>query len=105
MVSVSALEILKGWGKQEINSLVSLLNEYGMISDEEHTGLSSTMVERWSDECEVFLRNNGYVGGEISSSGKYFNESGAIYALYDTDKHDIESAHEHLVSIKTKAQS
>jgi hypothetical protein len=99
MKITNTLEILQLWDKQVIQKLVSALNTDGIISDEDRTGLSSCMVEKWSIECEVYLRKFGYLGGEIKRYGKYFDTHGAIYALYDSSALDSDDALQHLISI------
>lgn len=94
---MNILKTLENWDKDLILSMVSSLNKDGIISDEEHDGLSSTMVEHWMDDCDAFLRDKGYEGGKLEACSRYFNTHGQIYALYDSTALSAEAAGRHLV--------
>ncbi|MDP3269806.1 MAG: hypothetical protein Q8M40_12290 [Legionella sp.] len=99
---MNILEVLKKWDSQAIQSVISLLNSQGIVSDEDDTGLSSTMMENWSDECEQYLRSHGYIGGEIRVCGKFSNDHGAIYALYNTLIVEFEDSYKYLASVNMR---
>ena len=99
---VDVLEILEHWETGELLALISALNIQGIISDEDDTGLSSTMVESWKDDCEAFLRKKGYSGGKIERCSKFFDKHGAIYALYDENSYSYEEALKHLAAINER---
>lgn len=99
---MDVLSTLQQWDTQETQKLVLALNSKSIVSDEDETGLSSTMVENWTDSCETFLRNNGYTGGEIKQCSKYFENHGAIYALYDSADLNYEKAVKYIVSVSAR---
>ena len=83
--------------KAIVEYLVTTLNATGIVSDEDNNvGISSTMIERWSDDCTDYLRENGYTGGELTDDGGYFPGHGAIYILYDKQPVTYEEAREYL---------
>ena len=83
-----------------IEYLVTKLNEDGMVSDEDNNvGISSTMLENWSEEYSERLRRDGYLGGELFCIGKYFCGHGAIYVLYDTENVSHEDATDYLETL------
>ncbi len=103
MKALSTLEILQEWrGTSDLNALVSTLNTSGIITDEDSTGLSSTMIEAWTADCEAFVRSCGYTGGTIGTVGNFFDEHGAIYALYDSGRIDHKAAHTHLRDVNAR---
>lgn len=99
---MNVLEILKNWDKDLVLRMVLSLNKDGIISDEEHNGLSSTMVENWMDDCDAFLRNKGYEGGKLETCSRYFNACGQIYALYDSTALSAEDADRHLILLSKR---
>lgn len=78
------LEVLQMREPARVQALIDALHADGIVFDESGLGLSSLMIERWSDGCEEFLRRVGYAGGPLSTGGKYFDGYAAIYMLYDT---------------------
>ena len=83
--------------KAMVEYLVTTLNTTKLFSDEDNNvGVSSTMLEHWSDECTEYLRENGYTGGELFCIGKYFSAHGAIYVLFDRQGVTYEEANEYL---------
>lgn len=96
---MNVLDTLENWDKELVLSLISSLNKYGIVTDEEHNGLYSTMVEHWAENCEAFLRDNGYEGGGLQTRSKYFNTFGQLYALYDSTALSLEAADCHLVAV------
>lgn len=99
---MNVLEVLENWDSQGVQSVISLLNSQGIVSDEDGTGLSSTIIESWSDECEQYLRGQGYVGGKIRICGKFFEQHGAIYALYNTSIVEFEDSYKYLESVNMR---
>ncbi|MEE2604048.1 MAG: hypothetical protein VX595_13350 [Pseudomonadota bacterium] len=79
------LDILRSWEAELKIKLASALNARSYASDEDDYGLSSIMINNWNLECDDYLREYGYTGGEINNFGKYYNTHGAVYAIYDTE--------------------
>jgi hypothetical protein len=96
------LKILENWAPQHVQSLVSSLNTDGIVSDQEDDGLSSTMIEGWTGECEQFIRSKGYTGGKVAICGDFFPGYGAIYALYDTSLMTREEALKYVKSVSER---
>ena len=89
--------------RERIEYLVTRLNEDGMVSDEDNSvGISSTMLERWSEECTEGLRKNGYFGGDLLCIGRYFCGHGAVYVLYDTENISYEEAMAYLETLGSR---
>ena len=99
MKTEQAFEILKSWDSRTINQIIDLLNLNHIVSDEDCAGLSSTMIRHWADECDNYLRNAGYCGGKLQTAGKYFQNHGAIYVLYDESQISYEEASKYLNSV------
>lgn len=101
---MNTLELLESSDHERIQLLVNLLSRdgEGIVSDEDDGGLTSTMIENWTDDCEKFLRTQGYTGGEIRTCGKFFSEHGAIYALYNTSLIEFEEAYKYLESVSQR---
>lgn len=99
---MNVLNILENWDSSLVQNLVSSLNRNSIVSDEEHNGLSSTMVEHWTEGCDAFLENKGYEGGKLKISSKYFSSRGQIYVLYDSSALSAEDAYNHMVAISKR---
>jgi len=84
-ITHTTLNILKNWNQSVLNDLISLLNKQSIVSDEDGTGLSSTMVEGWNSDCCSFLKKNGYKGEDLSKHALFFEGHGAVYVLYDSN--------------------
>ncbi len=102
MERFKTIDTLKKWDQSSLNGLISSLNTDHIVSDEDGIGLSSIMVEDWSEECDDYLRSRGYVGGEIQTHGAYFSHHGAVYVIYDEDHVTYEEASEYIVNIGDK---
>ncbi|WP_137936984.1 hypothetical protein [Chitinivorax sp. B] len=96
--------LLQEWEQPAINTLVTVLNESGIATDEDRLGLSSTMIEGWTDDCSRLLYERGYIGGEIRIGAKFFPESGAIYAVYDSASYELSEVIRHLEQINANAK-
>ena len=90
------LVVLRELGPERVQAIIRALHINGILFDESGLGLSSGVIERWSHECEEFLRWAGYKGGRIRTGGRFFEAYGAIYMLYDTDALAYEAAREAL---------
>lgn len=104
MKTPDTLSTLRDWSPEVLHEFITLLNQLGIVSDEDRKGLSSTMVENWHDACEAFIRTKGYVGGTISSCGQFFAEHGAVYVLYDEERHSYHEARRYLAEVANRAQ-
>lgn len=89
---METINVLKNADDDFIQTIVDQLNELGIVCDEDDTGISSTMIENWCTKCDEFLITNGYNGGAISTVGNFYTGLGGIYAIYDVDTYDRESA-------------
>lgn len=94
-----AIDILKEWNKETTNYLVEILNTRSIVTDEDETEVSSNMIESWSTECDDFLRKHGYVGSLLATAGDYFDDYGAVYAVYDTDQTTYEEVKQYLKKV------
>jgi len=79
------------------------MDEHGLILDEHATFISSGYIEGNHEKLEAHLRLHGYRGGRLDSAGKYFSDYGAVYAIYDTDRHTLESAIKFIEEHKKKS--
>ena len=95
----NALMILKKWHPDRLNNLINILNTSRIASDKGRAGLSSAMIECWSEECDEFLREYGYSGGRLSPCGIFSHCAGAIYAIYDESSITYQETHEYLSCI------
>ncbi|GAB2199494.1 hypothetical protein [Sessilibacter sp. MAH4] len=98
MDKMTTLEILEEWSRADLDRLITKLNENGIASDEDELGLSSTMLENWTVSCDAFLTGNGYKGNSLKTSGKYIQNLGAVYILYDIDVFTYEEAQNYLLT-------
>jgi hypothetical protein len=76
----------------QIQSALQIIEEHGLVLDEHATFVGSPDIERNHLNVEAILRKHGYQGGRLAPVGKYFTCCGAVYALYDTERHTRESA-------------
>ncbi|QSX35350.1 hypothetical protein JYB87_09260 [Shewanella avicenniae] len=79
-MALKTIDVLHDLDSDVVEDLVAILNRYGIVSDEDGSCLDSTMIEYWNDECDSFLKSHGYHGGELKSTGNYFDFHGAVYA-------------------------
>lgn len=96
---MDTLEILETWNYEDLCRLVARLNRDGIVSDEDGLGLSSIMVEFWSEECEEYLRRSGYRGRRIQTCGRFLPAQGAVYALYDSGRRDYDQTFSYLLRV------
>lgn len=99
MERIKTIEILKGWERKTLLSVIATLNVSNIVSDEDLKGLSSVMIENWCEKCDQFLCANGYTGGRLRHQGKYYSTSGAIYVVYDESQISYEEANEYMDDI------
>lgn len=92
----SPLMVLASWDAPLLQALIDKLTQDGFASDEDQVGLSSTMVERWGENCTRFLRTYGYTGGELVVDARYYSHVGNIYVLFDGDWHNRQDAQRYL---------
>lgn len=105
MELLNVLVTLQSWGQKEVQALAFVLNADGITSDEDGTGLSTFMIEKWAGDCEGYFRSQGYRGGEIKHCEKFFKEHGAIYALYDSSILTYEESLQYLASVNQRSLS
>ena len=92
MTHGSTLSTLETWPPESLATLVSVLTDRAIATDEDETELSSGMIEGWNASCDRVLARHGYQGGAISTIGKFFPEAGAIYCIYDARRIDLKGA-------------
>lgn len=92
MPYLSAYEMLAGMAHEELYRASDHLNKTGFVTDEEGLCLGSVLIEHWSERCTNVLREHGYASGRLLCMGQHFSHRGAIYVLYDADRHDMEEA-------------
>jgi len=90
------LKQIKNWSPHLVQDVVDQLNQTGIVSDEDDQGFASIWIKHWNDDCTDYFRRFGYQGGKLFTHGKYFSDHGAVYALFDTDQHDLDSATDYL---------
>ncbi len=102
MILKESIAILKEWDSSALMALISKLNIDHISSDEDSVGLSSTIIEAWSYKCTDFLRENGFTGDELTTTGGYFPEHGAIYVIFDKDQVSYEDALTYLKEVASR---
>lgn len=91
------IEVLRQWQLNgTLNAMIARLNSRGILSDEDHLGVSAGMARGWDAACESFIRGHGYVGGKIGRVARFFENSGNIHALYDMDAVSAEEVNAYL---------
>lgn len=87
---------------------LQVLEEHGLILDEHATFIGSVDIERNTEALDAFIRHHGYKGGHLQSAGKYFDDHGAVYAIYNSERHSRDSAlefiHKHVDKIHNPKQ-
>jgi len=61
-------EWLESLDPEELGAIVGKLNNNGRVTDECGVGISSTVIEKWSDKDTDFLIEHGYTGGRLTST-------------------------------------
>lgn len=102
MESQKTIDVLKSWGSDNTHQLAVFMNHNHIISDEDDLGLSSMMIENWTEECDQYLKKYGYNGGKIKKTGKFFPNIGAVYVLFDENKITYEAAIVYLKTVSEK---
>ncbi|AVQ00311.1 hypothetical protein C7S18_23730 (plasmid) [Ahniella affigens] len=90
------VNILSEWPAEILDALVAMLEDSGIVTDEDRTGLSSVMIKGWESRCDAVLVGRGYSGGPLAKMGKYYPWAGAIYCVYDSTRMSPDDALEHL---------
>lgn len=98
---MNTFEYLTNWDIELVKKIVKHLNDFGVISDEDSYGISSTLIEKWSDSCTDYLIQHGYEGGPLSIIGEYVQGYGAVYGLYDTLGISHKAAYEYINKLAT----
>ncbi len=105
MFKIDILKSLKDFDESTLNLFIKRLNKSGIISDE-NSFIESVVIEKWNDDCEKFIRENGYEGGMLKHCSDYYGVQGAAYVMYDTNKYDGESAQDYLDNLmKSKEEA
>lgn len=100
------MDVLRSLGRrnsQELVDFAEVLNKQGIVSDEDGTWVSSSMVEDWDGQCDSLLHAHGYKGGELRRYAKFFDGYGSIYALYDSVNYSWNDVALYVEAIATKA--
>jgi hypothetical protein len=102
MTSFDSFTAVKALQPSTLNAVAAKLNASGFVTDEDGLGFGSNIIEHWKLKCDQLLITAGYVGGKLESIGKHFSHCGAIYVLYDTNKHDESAATKELNAAASK---
>lgn len=102
MERIITVDLLEDWDEKSLTDLIDILNANHIVSDEDKTCLSSTMIESWKGECDSFLKRNGYLGEKLLSCGGFFDNVGAVYALYDESCISYNEAREYLNKVASR---
>ena len=86
------IEVLKRTDKNLLQKMINRLNDIGIASDEDGCGLSTVMIKRWKNDCEDYLRKNGYFGGNLLTHGNFFAQCGQLLVLFNSELYDYENA-------------
>lgn len=89
---IDPLRTLEEIDDAEIMRVAHQLNATGFATDEDGLCLSAELVEHWAFCCTDLLRLHGYDGGPLRALGQYFPRRGAIYLLYDSQRHTHDEA-------------
>jgi hypothetical protein len=84
---------------------VTIINDKGILTDEDFAWVTSGAYEAGADCFKSHLIENGYIGGELWISAKYFSDHGTIYAIFDSERFDYDSAKVYLAKIKKQKSS
>lgn len=90
------VNILRNSEPISLSNLIEKLNIDGIISDEDQMFLSSTMVENWTSDCDLFLVERGYMGSTLKIHGKFYPSHGAVYVLFDESRHTYDTANKYM---------
>ena len=94
-------ELNNGLHRELIEAIVIALNDHGIVSNEDNKAkFSRSMNKCWNDD---YLREKGYNGGELGKAGKFYQNHGDIYALYDTQLFSYEEAVKYLDMVRRRA--
>ncbi len=96
MLTDKAINILRSCEKDDIEKLINQLNIDGIVSDEDKCLISSYMVKNWDSRCTDYLTSHGYEGGCLRAHGKFFENHGAVYVLFDENKHAYRTANDYM---------
>lgn len=73
-------EWLQSIDSEVLDAIVGKLNANGRVTDECGVGISSTVIEDWSDEDTDYLRKHGYTGGNLTKVTET-SLDGTVYIL------------------------
>lgn len=99
-MKVNPLEVLQNMGSDALIDMITRLNDFGIVSDEDDLGLSSVVIERWNEPCDDYISELGYTGGKIERCGNNIEDVGAVYAVYNSTCISFEVAMEYLQSFR-----
>lgn len=84
----STVDLLIEWSATAVlREMLRVLDDHGIVTDEDSTALTSTAIEQWTPECEDYVRGQGYEGGAVEVVAKHYHGCGSVYALYDAHRH------------------
>ena len=101
-LNMCVLDILNDRDEMLISGLVDKLNKDGIVSDEDEFCLSSNLITKWDEDCDLFLKSKGYRGGKLLSHGDFYDLCGAVYVLFDKDCCDHKTALQYMNKIVEK---
>jgi len=101
---MKTIKILKDWNQIKLDELIGTLNINHLVSDEDSKGLSSTMIEGWSNECDSYLRSNGYTGGKLNTHSSFLPDHGAVYVVFDESQISYDDASKYLIDVANRGR-
>ncbi|KOY85064.1 hypothetical protein AD998_01880 [bacterium 336/3] len=78
-------EFFNNFEKKRTQNIVDILNNKGIITDEDFI-FSKIAMKDGGSALKKFITDNGYYGGELQITGKYYDQYGEIIAIFDSSK-------------------
>lgn len=91
-MKVSAISVLESCELDVLSEIINFLNDKGIISDEDSPSFHSTVMKQWNDNSNKYLKEKGYNGSKLSVHGSFYDNHGAVYVLFDENKHNYKTA-------------
>lgn len=83
----TALTVVKNMSAKDLKCIAEKLNEKGIITELDHPGFMSSVMEYFTSECSEHLRRYGYKGKDLRVHCKVYDNE-ANYLLYDPSIYD-----------------
>lgn len=79
---------------ETISLMIKHLEKVGYFFDEtKGIDTGSVMIEQHVKEIDSTLRQHGYNGEPLICTAKYYPHHGAVYALFDPGRMDVQKVH------------